>query len=165
MATKDEIRELLHSELGPIKYQLENIEKKSVEITKSIDFLSSKYDQLLDKQQSFDKKLLAINQTVKNLKEEVKETNDKERESKASVKELAQYLRRDYVEISGIGPSEEHTCIEITKSIGEAMGMTISDADISTAHPIPSYNKDAAPKNIVKFTRRDTHNMLYNNRR
>ena len=53
-----------------LRYQLEAIEKKFVEITKSIDFLSSKYDQLLD---MYATKLLASYQAVKNRNEDGKQ--------------------------------------------------------------------------------------------
>ena len=43
--------------------------------------------------------------------------------------------------------------------------MSLSMIDISTAHPPPTFDKNRDSKIIVKFTRRDTKNEFYNNRR
>jgi len=41
----------------------------------------------------------------------------------------------------------------------------LKDDDISTAHPIPRYDKSADEKIIVKFTRRDDRDEFYSNRK
>ena len=78
---------------------------------------------------------------------------------------LAEYLRRDCLEISGVPPSTNYTCNEVVMAVGEAIGIQVKEEDISTSHPLPTFNKDAPPKLIVKFTRRDTRNSFYTNRR
>lgn len=80
-------------------------------------------------------------------------------------KELAQYIRRDCLEIAGVAPNEELTCEGIVQSIGNAIGMAVSDTDISVTHPIPSFNAAAPPKLIVKFTRREVRDRFYSNRK
>ena len=50
-------------------------------------------------------------------------------------------------------------------AVGKAIDVSIKEEDISTSHPLPSYNSDAPPKIIVKFTRRDVRNAFYANRR
>lgn len=51
------------------------------------------------------------------------------------------------------------------QSIGNAIGMAVSDTDISVTHPIPSFNAAAPPKLIVKFTRREVRDRFYSNRK
>ena len=43
--------------------------------------------------------------------------------------------------------------------------MDLKDDDISTAHPIPRYDKSADEKIIVKFSRRDDRDEFYSNRK
>ena len=41
------------------------------------------------------------------------------------------------------------------------MGMDLGDEDISTAHPLPTFNQAADSKLIVKFTRRAARDEFY----
>ena len=83
----------------------------------------------------------------------------------SQMEELAQYVRRDCLEISGIEPIAACTCEDIVTSIGKAIGVPIAKEEISTVHRVPSYKADAPPKIIVKFTRRDMRNRFYGYRR
>ena len=78
---------------------------------------------------------------------------------------LAEYLRRDCLEIWGVPPSESYTCNQLVMAVGQAIGVQVKEADISTSHPLPTFKEDAPPKIIVKFTRRDMRNSFYTNRR
>ena len=80
------------------------------------------------------------------------------------IDDLAQYVRRDCLEISGIKPSENCKAEDIVKSVGEAMGIRLNESDISIAHPLPTLKKDS-PKIIVKFTQRKRRNQFYINRK
>ena len=78
---------------------------------------------------------------------------------------MAQYLRRDCLEISGIPLSEDYSTNDIVIAVGKAINVPVKQEDVSTSHLLPSYNSDAPPKIIVKFTRRDVRNVFYANRR
>ena len=78
---------------------------------------------------------------------------------------VAEYLRRDCLEISGVLPSESYTCNQLVMAVGQAVGVKVKEGDISTSHPLPTVKEDAPPKIIVKFTRRDMRNTFYTNRR
>ena len=82
----------------------------------------------------------------------------------SQIEELAQYVRRDCLEISGIEPTATCMCEDIVTSIGKAIGVPMVKEEISTAHRAPLYKADAPPKIIVKFTR-DMRNRFYGNRR
>ena len=79
--------------------------------------------------------------------------------------EIAQYLQRDCLEISGVKPNTEYSSEKIVESIGKVLNVNVTDADISIAHPLPSYKKDALPKLIAKFTRRNVRNEFYAKRK
>ena len=57
------------------------------------------------------------------------------------------------------------SCIELVKALGKDMQVDLNDDDISTALPIPRYEKSVDEKIIVKFTRRDDRDEFYSNRR
>ena len=50
-------------------------------------------------------------------------------------------------------------------AVGQAIGVQVREEDLSTSHPLPTFKEDAPAKIIVKFTRRDTRNSFYANRR
>jgi len=94
--------------------------------------------------------------------------DDAKRESREVIlgyENLAQYLRRDCLEISGIPPCENYSSNDIVMAVGQAIEVAIKEEDISISHPLPSFSSDAPPKIIVKFTRRDIRNAFYANRR
>lgn len=62
--------------------------------------------------------------------------------------------RRNCVEISGINPAADQSCEALVWSLGQEIGLVIEEYDISTAHPLPTYNESKDNKIIVKFTRR-----------
>ena len=77
---------------------------------------------------------------------------------KNEAEELAEYMRRDCLEVAGVKPNGAYNSEDIVKNIGEILDVDIDEKDISLAHPLPSFNKDASPKTIVKFTRRNVRN-------
>ena len=153
MATLNDIKKLLEEEIRPIRSKLLSIEEKFSELKSSVDYFSGKYDELLKIQSSNDKtgKLTA---DVRIVKQDLSITQKRSVEAKKEIDELAQYLRRDCVEISGLKPNDEVDCFELVKTIGKEMGMDLGDEDISTAHPLPTFNQATDSKLIVKFTRR-----------
>ena len=69
------------------------------------------------------------------------------------------------MEISGVPRSESYSSNDIVRSVGKLIGIQVTDGDISTAHPVPSFKTDALPKIVVKFVRRDVRNRFYANHR
>ena len=78
---------------------------------------------------------------------------------------LAEYLRRGCLKISGVLPSDNYTCNQLVMAVEQAIGAQVKEEDLSTSHPLPTFKEDAPPKIIVKFMRRDTRNSFYKNRR
>lgn len=69
------------------------------------------------------------------------------------------------METSCVAPSESYSSNDIVRWVGKLNGVQVTNGDISTAHPVPSFNTDALPKIVVKFVRRDVRNRFYANRR
>ena len=161
MATKDEIKSLLEAEIGPLKAKLTSIEKSFSELEKSVKHFSAKYDELLKQVQRSNDRTASLSTDVKNLKEDMKQCKKIGRE----IEDLSQYLRRDCLELTGVLPTEEVSCFDLVCSIGKEMGIELQDEDISTAHRLPTYNKSAEDKIIVKFTRRSIRDEFYGKRK
>ena len=66
----------------------------------------------------------------------------------SQIEEIAQFVRRARLEISGIKPSAECTRENIVISIGKAIGVPIVKEEISIAHQIPTYKENAPPQKI-----------------
>ena len=92
------------------------------------------------------------------LKDETKNLEKNPHDEAFQLDEIAQYIRRDCLEVTGVKASENCTADAIVKSVGKLIGVSI-------AHLIPAYSEAAAPKLIVKFTRRNVRNKVYSSRR
>ena len=60
----------------------------------------------------------------------------------SQIEEIAQFVPRDCLEISGIKPSAECTCENIVTSSGKTIVIPIVKEEISIAHQIPTYKED-----------------------
>ena len=165
MATKERIRELLRQEIAPLKLEIGQISRSLDDLTTIVSFLSKKYDDLLGQYNRVAQKLSHQSSIIEGLKNDIHESRKTANEAVKQAEELAQYIRRDCLEIAGIAPNEELTCEGIVRSVGNAIGVAISDTDISVTQPIPSFNTAAPPKLIVKFTRREVRDHFYSNRK
>ena len=101
---------------------------------------------------------------IESLRKDHDESRKSANEAHMQTEELAQYIRRDCLEISGIAPNEELSCKGVVRSVGNAIDVSVSDMDILVSHPIPSFNTTAPPKIIVKFTRREIRDRFYYHR-
>ena len=72
--------------------------------------------------------------------------------------EMAQYLRRDCLEISGVKPNAQFSSENIVESIGKVLNVSVTENDNSVAHPLLLYKKDALPKLVVKLIRTNVRN-------
>ena len=103
-----------------------------------------------------------------NLRQIRKDLDDARKEAQDAMngfENLAEYLRRDCLEISGVPPRKSYTCNQLVMAVGQTIGVQLKEEDISTSHPLPTFKEGAPPKIIVKFTTRDTKNSFYTNRR
>ena len=161
MATKEEIKSLLETEIGPLKMKLSLIERAFSELEKSVKHFSTKYDELLKQVQRSNDRAASLSAYVKNLKEDIKFCKKFKRE----IEDLSQYMHRDCLEVTGVLPTQEVTCSDLVCTIGKEMGLDLKQEDISTAHRLPTYNKSADDKIIVKFTRRSVRDEFYGKRK
>ena len=163
--TLEQVKNLLKQELSPINAKLDGFTTKLSDIDTAVNFLSGKYDALLNQLKDTNRKVNSHASDVAKVKENLKEIEKLAYSASSEVEQIAQYLRRDCLEITGIATNEECSAEAIIKSIGDVIGVPLQDNDISIAHPIPAYKVGAPPKLIVKFTRRSVRDKFYLNRR
>ena len=75
----------------------------------------------------------------------------KNQETTATFESMAQYLRRDCLEISGIPLSEDYSTNDIVIAVGKAINVPAKEEDISTSHPLPSYNSDVPLRSLLNL--------------
>ncbi|XP_046679303.1 uncharacterized protein LOC124366745 [Homalodisca vitripennis] len=66
------------------------------------------------------------------------------------------------LEINGIPETPKENVSGLVRDVGVALGVEIQETDISTAHRVPSFNKDRIPPLIVQFSRRTVRDTLLN---
>lgn len=166
MTTLDEVKELISKELKPILSKVDDLQKKFSSLEKSVDFMSKKYNSLLNEFQKTKGEVLNHDKDLTMIKQDIKIIDKRACEALNEVDDLAQYIRRDCLEISGVKAKDEAYAESVVEAIGSHIGSPVTKADISIAHPLPSSrNAKAPPKLIVKFTSRKVRNHFYANRK
>ena len=163
MVTKQEIQTLFNEAIKPLERKIDSMTTNFIELKKSVEFLDKKYEDVLSQLRLANERNMQQSQKLNELESALENERKINQEATATFESLAQYLRRDSLEISEIPLSEDYSTNDIVTVI--AVGKAINVSDISTSHPLPSYNSDAPPKIIVKFTRRDVRNVYYASRR
>ena len=159
------LEEKLEQKLAPFQTTFNELKKSVEEAKELLSFTSKQYDPLL-------KRLTVCEEENKKLRNENKtlqKTLDKLDTSFRSVtkanNDLEQYTRRECVEIRGV-PQKPEESNSIVKDLGKAIGVDITDTDISVSHHLPpsKFYKSKKPGPspiIVKFVRRDTKGAFY----
>ena len=151
MVTKQEKQTLFNEAIKPLQRKIHSMTRNFIELKKSVEFLDKKYEDVLSQLRLAKERNMQQSQKLNDLESAPENERKKNQEARAT-------FERDSLEISGIPLSEDYSTNDIVIAVGKAK-------DISTSHPLPSYNSDAPPKIIVKFTPRDGRNVYYASRR
>lgn len=163
----DKFSKLLDDKLSPIIDKLKNLEEKVskiVEIEKSLSFLSAKYDDLLVKIKNLEIEKEFIKKENVRLSSEVQGLFNEMYEVKRENNNIAQYTRRDTLEISGIPVCDEEETNNLVCQVGKLVDVNIEEGDISVSHRLHNDKSKTNhfPAIIVKFVRRDLRDELFN---
>lgn len=161
----EQVKELIRSELQTINQSIANLSNQYKELKDSVSVLSGKYDAFLEGTKTSNSKLQHQARDISLIKQDLTIIDKRAVEALDEIEDLAQYIRRDCLEISGIQVDESTYAEDIVEAVGEAIGIEIDNDDISIAHQIPTYNQKSPPKVIVKFAHRKTRNKFYERRR
>ena len=160
--TREEIKNLLKEAIEPLQRKIDNLSNRFQEL---VDFVNEKYVDILVQLKQANEKIQRQGTSLKQMRKALDDATKQAHDAMNGFENLAEYPRRDCLEISGVPPSENYTCNQLVTAVGQAIGVQVREEDLSTSHPLPTFKEDAPPKIIVKFTRRDTRNSFYANRR
>ena len=139
MVTKQEIQTLFNEAIKPLKRKIDLMTTNFIKLKKSVEFLDKKYEDVLSQPRLADERNMQQSQTLNELESAIENERKKNQEATATFKSLAQYLRRDCLEISGIPLSEDYSTSDIVIAVGKAINVSVKEEDISTSipsHPI-----------------------------
>ena len=164
------IDQVLKNNLVPIKQQLEELLKQKVkEVGQFTQFANGNYEKFVKQLERQDSQLMELCNESKILKSTIHQIEQKLSNLGDKLNDLEQYGRRDCVEIHGIPFSQDEDTNDIVIKVGELIGVTIEEDDISVSHRLPvSYKYKgvrANPSIIVKFVRRDFKEQFYSSRK
>lgn len=131
---------------------LDEVKKSVDDISASLNFLSGKYDQLLEEVHNYREENKKLIKEVEQLK---KETTVKDQELAALTSRfnsLEQYGRGINLEIHGIVESTYNDANYIVEKTAKALGLAYRSSEIQAAHRLPSRDKDKIPVLLVQFT-------------
>ena len=98
--TREEIKNLLKEAIEPLERKLDNLNNKFQELKRLVEFVNGKYDDVLVQLKQANKKIqrqgTSLRQMQKDLDDAIKQAQD----AMNGFENLAEYLRRDYLEIS-----------------------------------------------------------------
>ena len=163
--TQEEIKNLLKEAIEPLERKLDNLKNEFQELKRLVDFVNVKYDDVLVHLKQANEKIQRQRTSLRQVRKDLDDETNQAQDAMNGFENLAEYLRRDCLEISGVPPSESYTCNQLVTAVGQAIGAQVKEEDTSTSYPLPTFKEDAPPKIIVKFTRRDIRNNFYTNRR
>lgn len=158
------IRDEMKLELDGIKRDIKDLNEKCLQIEKSQEFMSVKYDQVIESIQTTKKQIDANATKIKQQVDSTSFIQDSIDELYSLVDEMQQYSRRECLEINGIPKLESDNVNQLVIEACTLIGVKVTDQDISTAHRLPDTRK-VKDRIIVKFVRRDKKEEVYKNRR
>jgi predicted RNase H-like nuclease (RuvC/YqgF family) len=135
------------------------------ELKQSVDFMSSKYDELLKKVADLEKEGERKSDEVSELKKTVQEKDKVIDNLMDRMKETEQYARNKNIEVSGVEAIRGENLITIMENIAEKINVDFSVEDIDIIHRVPTRRGDGPPKIIAQFTNRKTRNIWLKNKR
>ena len=160
-AIRQEIQKVSQS----MESKLVNVLTELTEIKHSQEFLSASFDEMKNKIKDLEGEVKTTKQENTELKERVKFLEKDSILNAEALNDLAQYSRRDCLEIKG-GRHEQNECTDkLVITVAQKCGIQINENDISVSHRItaPTPAKPN-PSIIVKFVSRKTRDMIYNSR-
>ena len=130
MATEEQIKVLLRAAISPLDKKMDHLTTEFAELKRSVEFLSKKYDEVISQLQVANNRISQQSTTIKNVQEELNNVKKQAIDASYQAEELAQYIRRDCLEISGVPPSESYSSNDIFRSVGKLIGIQVSQMAI-----------------------------------
>ena len=159
------IRQEMQKIFQSMKSKLVNVLTELTEIKHSQEFLSALFEEMKNKIKDLAGEVKTTKQENAELKERVKFLEKDSILNAEALNDLAQYSRRDCLEIKGVSHEQNECTDKLVITVAQKCGIQINENDISVSHRItaPTPAKPN-PSIIVKFVSRKTRDMIYNSR-
>ena len=157
------IHKLIKTENKQIHDKISDLNMRFIKLEESQQFLSNKYDEILQSLQSTKKNILDHEQRITNAVGEIGHIREINYQQDVAIDDMQQYLRRDCLEITGIPTVPDENTTGLVIELASAIGVNLDDKDISIAHRLPESRK-VKDRLIVKFTRRVKRDEVYKKR-
>ncbi|CAH0397422.1 unnamed protein product [Chilo suppressalis] len=128
------------SKLETLKTAMENIQEQNIDIKISLEFMSDKYDELLDKFNSLQQENSQYKSRITYLESKIEQF---ERKSRASSIEMRNVIKME--------SENRYSLIELTKNVGKLTDVPIQDCDIRDAFRMKMKQNINGPI-IIDFT-------------
>lgn len=158
--SKEFLMRVLEELKGEVFMELKTFRNEFVEFSSSVKFISDK----LDENNKFMKEMREEFSALKRENEELRSRNAGLTGEMSALRErvrtMEQYSRKDNIEISGLPVTPNEDVTSLVKDIGAAVGVVISEEDVSAAHRVPSFVRGRTPSLVVKFVRRSARDSI-----
>ena len=158
-----EIRREFRSDSEALKQSMTELSKKFDQIETSQKYLSSQYDSILAAIGEIKKQVQHVENQTDETWSEINKMKGETYDMEVRLDELAQYSRRDCLEITGIPVVPTDNPAKLVGEVAQVIGIQLDPQDISIAHRLPSTTK-VKDRLIVKITRREKRDEFYKKR-
>ena len=125
--TREEIKNLLKEAIEPLERKLDNLNNGFQEFKRLVDFVNRKYDDVLVQLKQANEKIQRQGTSLRQMRKDLDDATKQAQDAMNGFENLAEYLRRDCLEISGVPPSESYTCNQLVMAVGRAIGVQVKE--------------------------------------
>lgn len=145
---------------------LKSLQSEVIDMKTSMDFMSSKYDEYVQKVQDLSVSLKSKDEEIATLKTALHTVTQNNVKLTQNLNDFEQYHRRHNVEIHGVQEFEGENLLTVLNTFAAKAELDpISERDIQAVHRLPTRNKVKAKPIIVQFVNKQTRNTWLTARR
>lgn len=162
----EKILQIIEKKIDSMKKEIiSKIDKQTLDNQKSIEFMSTQYDELIKKLEI----TILQNKKIENefimIKKEQQEKNTIIKQLEIKIADMEYKTRSNYMEIAGIPQKNGEQQIEVVKRVAEAAGVELKYAEIIDVKRIPDRRINAPPKILVQFTDKIVRDKIIQNKK
>jgi len=144
--------------MAAVTQKLDDLQKVPPPIVESlrssVDFMSAKYDEMLQVQREDHQKLIAVETQVAALTSQLSGRGQEIKDLQYRLMCAEQYSRNTNLEFAGIAVTEGENLKEIMMKIAETISEPWDPSDIDVIHRLPTRQQGATPKIVAQFVSR-----------
>ena len=135
------IRREIKFEIETLSANIKALTNRCSQIEQSIQFLSEKYDTVLEILQATNKQVAKLEAIINEEADQIAKLQDIDYEKDCTIDAMQQYLRRDCIEITGIPTLPLDNPKQLVLELGSLIDVNIIGGQISTARRLPDTKK------------------------